>query len=408
MKKKVLLFFILACTCLALASFAFSAHRGKLPVMALLNPKQAYIAGEPVVLSFKAEGEFNGLLILKSSYGSVVVSPTTKAQTLDFSIPVFFARKAGMVSWWLVQDKTEISKGSFEIQANQKVALENYLGPRSMLVGYKNYTMMVAVPTDNFDNPKPDGTPTTIKAQFLESITQEVIPVKDFISWKRLHAPEKSGKLLTSISCFGVETKETETDVFPSLPTDFTVSYSRNHRFADGNQLTTLTTSIIKDEFNNVVSDGTLVDFVVATKENMLLKTCGTTINGVAEAKILSPEHAETYQVTAFVTGMAKSSSISIDYEQVYTKIACAFSADKRTVTVGPLRSFMGQITPEGTTVTLEVYRNNKKAGELVEFTNSKGIAVFTIRQKRFPEKEYTFIITALGNKSQPATIKYD
>jgi hypothetical protein len=41
------------------------------------------------------------------------------------------------------------------------------------LTGKQNFTMMVVVPTDGFDNPKEDNTAVIIKDQFQEDITSE-------------------------------------------------------------------------------------------------------------------------------------------------------------------------------------------------------------------------------------------
>jgi hypothetical protein len=37
-----------------------------------------------------------------------------------------------------------------------------------------------------------------------------------------------------------------------------------------GNQITSFTTSIVKDAYDNTVSDGTMVIFHIATKDNIL------------------------------------------------------------------------------------------------------------------------------------------
>lgn len=405
--KKQLLFLIAACFCFLLLSFAFKAKENDIPVITLTNLKQTYVAGEPITLSFKSNIETNAFLVLKSSYGSIVVNSAIKSKKLDFRVPDFFARKTAHVSWQLVQDTVSTAEGSYDVIANKQVVLENYLGPRSMLVGNRHYTMMVAVPTDNFDNPKPDGTPTTINAQFLSSISHQNIPVKDLISWQRLYAPEKSGKLLTSVSCFGIETKETETDVYPSLPTDFSIHYSRNHDYADGNQETILTTSIIKDEFDNTVADGTMVEYCIVKNKDVHLKTYGATINGIAQGKILAPEQADNYIVKAYINGMAESNALVINYLPLQSNIGYTLSKDKRTITTRPIKSFMNQLAPDGTTVTLRIYNKGKQVAQQIQYSN-KGVAVFTLSAEKYKEKEYTFTITAFNSKSAPATLKYD
>ncbi|MFP9116067.1 hypothetical protein ACLI1A_19165 [Flavobacterium sp. RHBU_3] len=369
-----------------------------------------FTAGDKIVFKLNSSGESNEgspTLVLKSTYGTTVVSATYNKNVLTYTLPDFFSRKTGLVHWKLITDEGVWQQGLFYILPESKVThVENYLGPRSMLTGDRHYTMMVAAPTDAYDNPKPEGTPVAIKSQFLENISVTSYPVKDFIAWKRIYSPEKSGKMLTSIACGGEESKETETDVYPNLPVNFKIGYKRNHKFADGNQLTTLATSEIRDKFGNVVADGTLVLFEILTNRGKILKTYGATISGVAEAKILAPERYDSYKVKAFVNGMGESSLIKIDYYPIKVDIEYNFSKGNRVLTVGEINSFMGQMAPDGTLVTIKVLHKSKEIETLEEFTN-KGFTVFKFPKEAYKEKEYEFEIRVLGNLKKTGVIKY-
>ena len=54
-----------------------------------------------------------------------------------------------------------------------------------------------------------------------------------------------SGIILISASCNEAITKEFDAVIYPSIATDFTIAYNRNHEFADGNQITKIVTSIL-------------------------------------------------------------------------------------------------------------------------------------------------------------------
>ena len=406
-KKRYITLFVVSC-CAMLLSFIAKEKESNVDAFSLLTQQKIYKAGNPIVLAFKSSGNTTASLFLKSSYGSVVLNATqSNNDTTSFEIPEFFTQKAGNVLWVLIANEKHIYKGSFDIIPEDDVRLENYLGPRSMPAGDGHYTMMVSIPTDQYDNPKPDDTPTVIKTQFLDNITKQTILTKNFISWKRIYSPEKTGKILTSVSCMGTETKETETDVYATIPTNFTIDYSRNHAFADGNQVTILNSSIIKDKFGNTVGDGTMVTYIATTTENNILKTYGNTVQGIAQAEILSPEHADIYTVKAYINGMAESNTINIKYKPVETSIDYALSGDKRTITVGPVRSFMNQIAPDGTTVTLQIYHKGKLVGSSSEYTR-KGMATFTLSEEVYKQKEYSFAITAFGNTITTETIHYN
>ena len=367
------------------------------PQLTLLTNTKQFTAGNPINLQFKGVKTEGTTLLLKSSYATLLVEPQVKGDTISFTTPEFFNKKTGKVSWSVIVYNEPQLKGTFEIIPQQETArIENYLGPRSTPVGDGHYTMMVAIPEDIYGNPMPDSTATTISNQFLGRISNYNLPTEHFISWKRLYAPEKSGKMLSSVTCQNAETKETETDIFPAPPVPFTISYTRNHAFADGNQLTTFKTSTLRDKFNNIVSDGTMVYFVVTTEEGTKLKSFGATVYGMAEAKFPAPEHEATYTVKAYVTGMAESKSISINYKAVPAVIPYSFDTDKRIITVGEVTSFMGQIAPEGTTVTLSLYAANKHIATLTEYTE-KGFVTFKLPKEEYPEKKYRLEISAFG-----------
>ncbi|WP_116788653.1 hypothetical protein [Flavobacterium psychrotrophum] len=401
LNKKHYILAIAACT-LFLFSFAALTQKQQSTVSTVPPSGKIYTAGDQITFAINCncDATYAPTLILKSSYGTIIVSAVKVADnSMVYNVPDFFSRKTGLVHWELVGDENIIKQGFFTIVPESSVThVENYLGPRSMLTGDRHYTMMVAAPTDKFDNPKPEGTPVIIKSQFLDNINFVTYPVKDFIAWKRLFSPEKSGKLITSIECGGEESKETETDVYPNLPVDFKIGYYRNHRFADGNQLTVLATSEMRDKFGNVVSDGTTVVFVVHNNQGATLKTFGTTINGVAEGKIPAPEHWDIFRVKAFVNGMGESPEIQISYMPVKVAIKHSYNEKAQTLTVGPINSFMGQHAPDGTTVKILLLYKNKAVATLEEYTR-KGFVSFKLPKEEYPEKQYELTISILGNR---------
>ncbi|WP_445711577.1 hypothetical protein [Flavobacterium sp.] len=409
MKKRI----ILLCFCFFFVLIAFKQvviSEEKTVEFSLMTKDSSYVAGESMELRFNIDKKVENLeLFLIHSYSKTVLYPEIKNDKAVFKIPELFSKKTGIVSWYLIHQSNEKLKGEFRILPNDRTPtrIENYLGPRTILTGNDHFTMLVVVPTDNYDNPKSDNSKVEIKYQFLNSITTIAKQTKDFIVWKNIYAPTKSGKLLVSSRCDSTTTKEIETEIYPSIATDFKIDYSRNHEFADGNQITTLFTSVITDKYNNIVSDGTFVSFHITTSENMVLKSYGTTINGIAKGQILHPDHVETYKIKGYVTGMAESSSISIDYKPIIKSFDYKLINDNRTIIVGPIKSFMQQLVPDGIKVVVNVYHKDKLIKTLQEDT-SKGIAAFTISSEFYKENSYQFEITTLGITQKTQIIKYE
>jgi hypothetical protein len=397
MRKTIYITFSLAV--LLLLAFGTVLETAKKERHILDTKTNVFVAGNGVKIAFKSNSETTtSQLYIIHSYGKTLLDGTNENGKLSFILPKNYSDKTGTVSWFLISNEETSAKGNFEIIPNIKTQtqVENYLGPRSILAGGKEFTMMVAVPTDGFDNPVIENTPVLIKNQFLNSITIDTEKTKDFIAWKNIFSNRPSGKILVSTECKNVASKEIETEVYPNIPTNFSINYKQNHDFADGNQITALSTSVIKDQFDNIVSDGTLVYFIITTQNNTILKTFGSTLNGIATGQLLHPDHRDFYTIKAYITGIAESNSLRVAYQPILSKFKYTFSDRNRTLTVGPLKSFMNQLVPDGIKVTVKVIHENKLVASLQGDT-STGTAKFHFSSDFYKEKKYHFEITTLG-----------
>ena len=398
----VLLFFLFA--------FAVTKTNTKDPSFRLETKQIRFVAGKPIALVFGSDSKTAiANLVIIHTYGKTVLQSKNTNGKLVFNIPAIYCTKTGVFSWYLVLNNKTIQTGSFNITPNNDspTVLENYLGPTTLLTGTEHFTMMVAIPTDSYDNPKEDNTTVYIKDQFLNDITSTKKQTDFFIAWKNIYSRTKVGKMLVSTECNTTTSKEFETDIKPSIGKDFSISYSRNHEFADGNQITLLETSIIRDKFGNIVGNGTMVTFQIITKNNILLKTFAATINGIAIGQILHPDHQETYTVKGYVTGIAESKSLQINYLALIKTFTYQFAENNRKITVGPIKSFMKQIVPDGIKVELKIFHQNKLIETKIVET-AKGFATFYLLAPFYKEKEYQFEINTLGVTQKTEIKKYE
>ncbi|WP_370104491.1 hypothetical protein [Winogradskyella sp.] len=193
----------------------------------------------------------------------------------------------------------------------------------------------------------------------------------------------------------------------PAIPTNFEIDYSRIHQYADGNQITTFSTSELKDRYGNTVSDGTFVNFYLTNSKGYKSLTSGLTINGIAKAKFLHPDHEENFEVKAYVEGMAESNTIDISYKKAIGDFEVNFSEDKRTLTVGPIKSFMNQRVPDGLNVSLKIFKNDTIDDTFIKETRH-GFATFKLNKDRFPKGEYNFEFYAAGTTKSFTAIAYE
>ncbi len=387
-----------------LLSFTVSIETVKInDTFRLLTPQTEFEAGHDIVLKFSAINSSKPNLYLSNSYGSIIIKPVRSRSLLSYQLPKSFSNKAGVVNWKLLNSTLA---GKLNIHPKQDVAsMETYLGPPSIEAGETDYTMLVVIPTDIYDNPLKDSTQVSIKHQFSANERQDSIYMKNNISYKNIYSKTKTGRILISSESLNKNSKEYDVNILPAIPTDFTITYNRNHEYADGNQITNFSTSIIKDKYDNIVSDGTYVDFLITNASNYQLKTSGSTVNGIATAKMIHPDHQDNWTVKAFIEGLSESNSISITYNQSVEDFEVAFSERNRIVSIGPLKSFMGQMIPDGLEVKLHIYQNHIKIKTLYKDSFS-GYANFNMNPDNFPDNIYTFKIEAAGIKKTYQNIK--
>lgn len=368
---------------------------------ALITTSKTHTAGETLVLEFTHKGNTDALLYCANSYGSVMLNPIVTS-TLKFEIPKTISNKSGILNWQLISASNTLS-GKITVLPKAKVtSIETYIGPPNIEAGNTDYTMLVTIPTDALDNPLADSTKVTVKHQFLSLEKQDDIYTKHGFGYKNLYAYNSSGRMLINTECLGLNSKEYTINITPAIPTNFSITAKRVHDYADGNQITTLTTSIIRDRYNNIVSDGTFVTFFITNTSGHKTKTSGTTINGIANAKLLHPDHEENLNIKAYIEGMANSNRITLDYKQAVLDFNTSYSKDNRTITVGPLQSFMNQRIPDGCMVYLKIFKDQTLLNEIIT-QSIDGFVTFKLNEDRYPKGLYNFTIETSGiTKSYP------
>ncbi len=370
----------------------------------LITKTTEFEAGQAITLKFSNTDNATPSLYVSNSYGATLIKPEKDSGILNYLIPQSISNKTGVVHWKLLANNS--LSGAFSVISKQKAtSIETYLGPPSIQAGGTDYSMLVVIPTDYLDNPLADSTKVIVKHQFLDNQNKEVVLMNHRIAYKNIYSEPKTGRILVSSECLEFNSKEYTVNVLPAIPTDFDISYSRNHDYADGNQITTFSTSIIKDQYGNLVSDGTYVDFFITNRSNHILKTSGTTINGIAYAKMIHPDHEDQWSVKAFIEGMAESKPIQLAYKAIISDFNVQFSENSRTVTIGPLQSFMHQMVPDGLEVSLSVFQNDIKLKTLTK-SAFEGYATFKLDTNNFPSDNYTLKIETAGVQKTYTNVK--
>ena len=338
-------------------------------------------------------------MLLSNAFGTSTVLPEIETGAYLFTIPQNYMRKSGPCHWILLAHGKPINNGEFKIEPKtiSMATLETYFGPRSITAGVQDFSMLICVTTDPFDNVFPTGTEVLFKSQFLSTISDFNIASKDLISWKNIDATKKSGRILVNTSFKEITSKELTTIVFPTLAESFLIEADRNHTFADGNQIMKFRTNVIRDKYDNIISDGTMVNFIIENTKGAILKTVAPSINGISKATMLHPSEKEEWKITAFVTGAAKSNAISLKFDTAISDFKVNFSDDNRIITAGPLESFMEQLVPDGILIQLDIYNDSGKYLETKKISSVKGYGIIELPAEYHPNGNYHLELKAAG-----------
>ncbi|MCD8414965.1 hypothetical protein LNI90_05540 [Tenacibaculum dicentrarchi] len=377
---------------LFLLFLCFVTHITTAQNITLLSKEKQFIAGDTILLKFNANSAKKYQMYCSNSYGSTLLNSEIINNKIIFKIPPYLSNKSGILNWKII--KNNIS-GQFKIVPKQQpVSLETYLGPPSIEAGGTDYTMLVVIPTDDLDNPLKKGTIVKVKHQFLKSERKTKVLTNNLIAFKNINSPLKSGRMIITSESLNLNSKEYDVNIMPAIGTNFKLFFKRNHKYADGNQITTFYTSIIKDKNRNVISDGSFVDFFITNKKGNMLKTSGTTINGIAYAKMIHPEFEDNWKVKAYINGISESDILKINYKKIIDKFDVNFSDNNRTVKVGPLKSFMNQMIPDGLKVKLAIYKDEKLLNDIIK-KSKDGFVYFNLNSNIYKNGNYTIKITA-------------
>ena len=399
--KKHILFLLITTIVFLCFSFVYNTFKEKKRTIFLSNPIKKSKAGSPIEFDFENNVEGDVYLFLHNSFGKTILLPNFKfSNKTTFIFPENYTKRAGVLKWRLVQKNKTLLQGAINILPldNLKNDLEGYLGPPSTWVGSENYVMYVTIPIDKYDNSLAEETPINHSQNIHNSITNEEILVKDLIIWKRIYSPTKSGKIFMNSNYKNKNTKEFVAEIYPGIAMPFTIYSNRIHDFADGNQLTTIKTSVLKDKYGNVVSNGTLVVFEYTNSKNEVLKSFASTIDGVATTEWIHPEVEESYTVKAKITDLSTSNTINLSYKPWDFDIEYKFFNKNRKLKIGPLLSYNKQWIANGINVKLKVFSTNKLKVELIEKTIN-GEVQFLFEEHLYPHGIYTFELETLGKK---------
>lgn len=361
----------------------------------------SYVAGSEITITMEQEVE-DALLMIEHSYGSALVSGEKSAGITKFKVPPVVAKKTGVLDLKVISKRKTIWNGSTLIITDSEGprSIESYCGPKHLVVAINDFSMLTTTVLDQHDNPYPVSTVVSVRSLVENSISSEEIVSDGLTAHVRIYAPQKSGNGAVSAVYQNVSSKEFRLDFYPNDPENYSLSHSKQHVYADGNQLVKISTSEIKDRFGNQIDNGTLVYFQLRSSNGLMTSATASTINGVAQLEIPAPNYQTDWQVSSIIPNYAKSSEIIIAFKRSILELLV--SAKKKQLIIGPVKSFLGQVAKEGMLVSV-VLENQDRSIEF-DLPLKAGFATLNYANRLVPAGEYQATIQ-LGDLEEKIAI---
>ena len=337
-----------------------------------LKSEYEYKAGHPIWLMIQIPNKkvkTVDLVISNGLYTSTFKKPTNKKIKLDSTLFI----NSGLYDLVVLEKGKALTKRQIKIKSNAIIEpLDLYTGPSSIIVGGKQESMVTAIPTDKYDNAIFSKKPINVKSKRGERINSTT-SIKNLVASQEITSEDKSGKIILGVSLDKNTSREQEIIETPDWAKSFTLSLIKHYPYADNRQYLKLRTSRITDKYGNQIADGTLVHFHAYEENNVSSTYKAIVIDGIANVYIRNPNKACYWSISASIGPTTSSNEIKVNFLNNIKELVYTYDDFLKRIKIGPLKSELGQYTPDGTEVIL-THRAERYRGETYN-----GIATFNL-----------------------------
>ena len=343
-------------------------------------------------------------LLTQDTFGPLLFQTAASRNSATFKISSDETRAAG-VATLVANFGASSAQASMTIQSGAPIEpLVQTIGARSIVADGKSWSMVVVVPTDALGNPVSDGVPVDVRANHPDgSADEQTAQVEHLIAWAKIKSRLVAGKTRIAVTSGDAHGPEGTLNEVAGWPKAFTISAFPSPIPADGRSVTVLKTSYMVDVNGNVVTDGTLVTFIVSGDSGGERRIPAIAVGGVAQASLVAPASAQSLDVWASVYSV-ESAHLTVRFSDgpAIGAVPVAATLDWRagvvTIDAGPFIGPLGQYTADGLNVDFSI-SDSSGVGETVAAAVSAGHAIAQIRLADLAPGDYS-VTASLGSSS--------
>ncbi len=317
----------------------------------VMTAPEVVVAGDPVTLALQGLPDRAVGIVLSGTAGAHAATVVGVAGMAEVVVPAPMARVRGVVTVHV--DGRLI--GRVDIAPGTAVrTLTPYVGPRSIVTGGEDHTMVTVIPVDDHGNPVAEDTLVTVTADRVdgERLT-EAVRTDGLLGWVRITSGTRAGR--TQLRALTAGTSGPVADVLEvaGRPVPFALVVDAADAPADGRTTVAVSTTVLRDAFGNLLTDGTAVVFEVDGPDGFG-QVQAVTVAGIASAQVRAPGRPGALEVRAHVLGVT-SDPASLAFASAVASIpVTARVVDGRLLLdVGPVLDPQGSHVPNGTAVVV-------------------------------------------------------
>lgn len=369
------------------------------------------LASAPVAVAVERADAPDGLgvtLVAQGSYGARVYRATFARGAAAFVVPGEDTRQSGLVT---LIATAGAARGEASLTISPRPPADPVtpqVGPRAVAADGQHWSMVAAIPFDDYGNPVAEGTPVEFRALHPDgTLERTTVAVSHLVAWQRVTSRTRAGRATVSVEAAGAHGPDATFEEIPGWPGAFGITASPAGVPADGRQLVTLRTDVIRDAFGNPMTDGTLVTFVVDTPGALPRFIPAYTIDGAAEAQFQAPEAPGEVMARATLFGVeSRPLTLTFAPGPAVGTFPVAVQVNARdglvAIDAGPLLGPIGQFVPDGTPVRFRITGPDGAARE-VEALAEQGRAGVELRLAELSTGRYTVEASAGSGRGAAA-----
>jgi len=232
--------------------------------------------------------------------------------------------------------------------------LDLYTGPRSILVGQKQKTMITTIPSDKYDNGITEQTSILVSTDRSLKDNQD-IEIKNLLAVYELTSDNKAKIINAGVSKDEKSAKAQTITQEADWATDFSIQVVDKYPYADNNHYTKIRTNKLLDRHGNQVANGTLLTFAISDDVGNQSSYNGIVIDGYGNVNLRNPNIPTTLRVVAHIGPYSSSNPISLTYSSIIKRIPFRFNSSYDLLEIGPIVAHEGQFIPDGTLAALKI-----------------------------------------------------